>query len=250
MRKFNKFERKVLTRLLEKYKSSDFGIGIKPIQFLKDTTLSNRTIRIDSRQKIVTVGFNKERDKNGPTEIFNCISLIENLEQNGLIFLTENSWHSLNTEFLSHNFDWDSSKAHIKPNDNWDKNSFMPSFYLTFPKGYFEKLTKYYDVDMFLSSELIDLISNNFETLESKTFQQAKRQTSLSYIALFLSFVTLTATVLVSYLSDRNRVIINKSELKPIISSLKSIDKELKNNNNLLREKRDTIVFKKNNSKK
>ena len=73
MRKFNKFERRVLTRLLENYQSSDFRI--KPIQFLKDTTLSNRTIKLDSRQKIITVGFNKERDKNGPTEIFNCISL-------------------------------------------------------------------------------------------------------------------------------------------------------------------------------
>lgn len=248
MRKFNKFERGVLTKLLVNYKSSDFGI--KPIQFLIDTTLSNRTIRLDSRQKIITVGFNKDRDKNGPTEIFNCISLIENLEQNGLVFLTENTWHSLNTEFLSHNLDWDSSKSHIKPNDNWNKNSFTPNFYITFPKGYFEKLTKYYDVDMFLSSELIDLISNNFETLESKTFEQAKRQTNLSYIALLLSFVTLTATILISYFSDRNRVSSNESELKPIIYSLKSIEKELKINNDLLKEKRDTTIIQKNNSKK
>lgn len=248
MRKFNKFERGVLNRLLQDYQSSDFGI--KPIQFLKDTTLSNRTIKLDSRQKLITVGFNKERDKNGPTEIFNYLSLIEKLEQNGLVFLTENTWHSLNTKFLSHNFDWDYSKSHIKPNDNWDKNSFAPNFQITLPKGYFEKLTKYYDVDMFLSSELIDLISNNFETLESKTFEQAKRQTDLSYIALILSLISLTATILISYFSETNRVSIDESKLKPIIFSLKSINKELKLNNDLLRDNRDSIIIKTNNSKK
>lgn len=243
MRIFNQFEKDLLKKL---YRKSDSNLSLVCLfNFFKENIMINRAIKVDKDQRIITIHYHKEIDIIAPREILNFFSLIEYLDSNGLIIKTKNEWKNYDKEFISYNLETTSMKQFTPKKDKWNTNSLIPNFAITFPQGYYDKIKSIYNQDVFISSELNELINNNFKTIEHKTFYQSRLQTKLSSSALGLSLLTLILSWYVLYKSEYKPINFNQSQFNSLVKPLNQINLKMNELNENLILKPDSIHQKK-----
>lgn len=240
-RKYNEFEKKLLINLLDNtnYKSEPVNL----LDFFKENILNYRALEIDEKGKWMSIHYNNVYDKNAPIEILNFLSFIDYLESNGLIIKFENIYARFNSNevFLSGNLVKEDSVSFIKAKKGvkFDLNK-LPNIELIFATGYYDKVKSFYNCDIFISPELVNLINNKFMTTELEIYKESKIQTYLSFTALGLALVTLFLSWYILYKSDKNEILINQEQIeslkKPmeqLVHIFDDINQNLKQENNL-----------------
>jgi hypothetical protein len=226
MKIFNDFERSILKKLLVEFRKNDVSICL--FSFFKQNILINRAIvNPDSeKSKQITIHYNKDSDKNAPKEIFNFLTLIEYLEINSLIIKIKNDCKDYNNYFISYNLE-DNHPNPILPRKGMGTSTSIPNYSITFLGSYNEKINLIYHQDIFLSSELIELIENDFVSIENKSYRQSKNQTKLSFLALILSLLTLLFSIHIFNKSESKTLELNDIQFNKIQQPLNQINSKM-----------------------
>jgi|TARA_B110000240_G_C13364349_1_gene395391 hypothetical protein len=228
MRRFNNFEKTILKELYAQSKNTEQNSKILVIiKFFVNNVLDNRALVIDNKQQIMTLVYDKENDENAIKEMTNFFSLIEYLRSNGLIISFKNDFLSSEPEsFLSKNL-MNKENGSIFPIQKKIKsNKNIPNFSVTFPKGFYLKIFSLVQEQIQLSSDIEHLIENEFLTDSDKSFKQSQTQTKISYIALFISFITLVISWYLSIEANKNDITIKETQIDKIVLPIKSIERK------------------------
>ena len=219
-------KKKILKELYAQSKSTGENL-IVIIKFFVNKVLDNRALVIDNKQEIMTFVYDKENDKKAIKEMTNFFSLIEYLRFNGLIISFKNDFLSSEPEsFLSKNL-MNKEKGSIFPIQKKIKsNKNIPNFSVTFPKGFYSKVFSLAQEQIQLSSDIEHLIENEFLTDSDKSLKQSQTQTKISYIALFISFITLGVSWCLSIEANKNDITIRKKQIDKIVLPIKSIERK------------------------
>ena len=225
MRVFNKFEKIILKKLLIEYDSDIVSVNL--IDFFKQNVMIDRALRAPYDSQQITIHYNNDFDKKAPREIFNFFTLLEYLESQALIYKVKNI-NDYKGEFISRNLE-SLGTFQISPiKGKWDfKKNKLPNIAVTFLGGFIEKLKDINNQDIILSSELIELINDNFITIENKSYIETKRQTILSFSALGLSLITLIFSWYLLYKSENKSIRLEQTQIDNIIKPLNRINSKI-----------------------
>jgi hypothetical protein len=251
MRRFNNFEKTILKELYAQSKNTEENPDILRLRkFFVDNLLDNRALVIDNKHQFITVVYDIENDKNAIKEIFNFFSLIEYLLSNGLIISFKNDFLGSEPEsFLSKNL-MNEGKDSIFPIQKKIKsNKNIPNFSLTLLKSFYSKIFSILKEKIQLSSDIEHLIENEFLTDSDKSWKQSQVQTKISYIALFISFITLIFSWYLSIETNKNNITIKETQIDKIVLPIKSIERKTDSVFKILNEQKN-VKTKTNNKKK
>lgn len=243
MRKFNAFEKKILTTLYHKSKEAESESQILILlNFFTEFVLHNRALSINNEKETMTFVYRKDEDQYAPKELLNFFTLIDYLKSTGLIISFQNNWFSEEPEkFLSHNLTNDGKDYVFPIRQKIQSNHKIPDYSITYPKGYYQKLRNLLQQQIMLSPALEHLIQEKFQTSEDKALKQSRVQTILSFIALGLSFLTLGLSWVLLEKSDNKEVILNQNQFDAISKKLSGVEVELDSINKTLNQSNDSI---------
>ncbi|WP_286844129.1 MULTISPECIES: hypothetical protein [Sphingobacterium] len=214
MKEFNDFEKDKIRLLINADKPC---LG----DFIADTVLVNSAVAIDRPMRTLVL-WHLKTDANKLDELFDTISLIEYLRREMLIFVHTNPV-AFQGVFLSNNWNNDSNI----PVDNILKHEI--------PTNVYDLILEYINSFYHPTSDLKNLVEDNFETLERKQLNEALTQTKYSKGAFVVAILALIFTVGYSYFKDDSL----KFDKDQIIEIKDFIEKE-----NEIRENNLTEYFK------
>lgn len=200
MLNFNQFEKEILRQLLTE--SKNYHLGINLYEFFKKTTLVDRAIIVPpiDKSKQITFYFNNNNDIDAPKEIINFLNLIDYLNEKRLVIKVFNDCRKEDLDFISYNL-FRNERLSIIPNKEKGISKYLPNFSLTALGSYNQKIRSIYQQDVLLTSDLINLIENNFETIEAKQLKEANIQSRYAIYTFVVSVIILCISLFPSIIT-------------------------------------------------
>lgn len=226
MKNFSEYEQ----RLIENLVKTDL-LKSNVLDFISNTVLVDRGIEIKEDAKIISLLYSKT-DKNALTEFFECISTIDYLEKNNLIFVHSNYDLPQKGNFVSKNITQEILDSKV-----------TDFFIQPIPTNIFDLIMRYKISYFYVRSELKKILENNFKTYEQmyheEELTESKKQTRISRFSFYLALGALLFSFIAPFIFDAN---INQDQVNEINQNLKVLELSVKDIKTEILLMRETLI--------